>query len=145
MTTHETAVRIWQVLIAAAHQRRTLSRETLGALIGISGAEVAPPLGELARHCAANGWPPLTTLVLTPAPQNPARGPAADGDAEADRLRVYEHRWFTMPPVTVARLEEADRPARRPCPTCGREGNAEATLCGYCWTRLTPQSKGAGH
>jgi hypothetical protein len=26
-------------------------------------------------------------------------------------------------------------PAMRDCPSCGRSGRAEATLCGYCWER----------
>lgn len=26
----------------------------------------------------------------------------------------------------------------RLCPTCGRSGMREATLCGYCWAHLTP-------
>lgn len=145
MTTQETTVQIWQVLISAAHQRQTLTREALGELIGVTGGEVAPPLGDLARCCAANGWPPLTALVLSPAAAGAAGGQPAAGDAGADQQRVYEHRWFTMPPLTVVALEEADRPPRRPCPKCGREGNAEATLCGYCWARLTPQSKQTGH
>ena len=28
--------------------------------------------------------------------------------------------------------------ARRDCPYCGKRGMAAATLCGYCWNRLTP-------
>lgn len=32
---------------------------------------------------------------------------------------------------------EAPR-AVRACPVCGKSGMADATTCGYCWTRLTP-------
>jgi hypothetical protein len=29
-------------------------------------------------------------------------------------------------------------PATRECPNCGRPGMRDATLCGYCWKKLTP-------
>ena len=29
-------------------------------------------------------------------------------------------------------------PTLRACPVCGKNGMAAATLCGYCWTKLTP-------
>lgn len=29
-------------------------------------------------------------------------------------------------------------PSRRDCPACGKSIRAQATLCGYCWTRLSP-------
>ena len=29
------------------------------------------------------------------------------------------------------------------CPVCHRPGMRSATLCGYCWTKLTPPAKGA--
>lgn len=30
-----------------------------------------------------------------------------------------------------------------PCPRCGHLGMRDATLCGYCWQRLTPPSLAA--
>ena len=30
--------------------------------------------------------------------------------------------------------------ATRKCPRCGHEGMWDATLCGYCWTKLVPVS-----
>jgi len=35
-------------------------------------------------------------------------------------------------------------PELRECPGCGHTGMSAATLCGYCWTRLTPPPRGAG-
>jgi len=29
-------------------------------------------------------------------------------------------------------------PTYRQCPTCGRIGMRAATVCGHCWTRLSP-------
>lgn len=31
-------------------------------------------------------------------------------------------------------------PARRNCTACGKSVRAQATLCGYCWTKLSPAS-----
>ncbi len=33
-------------------------------------------------------------------------------------------------------LVESD--VRRDCPTCGKPIMAEATLCGFCWAKVTP-------
>ncbi|HEY2748274.1 MAG TPA: hypothetical protein VGL86_26810 [Polyangia bacterium] len=29
-------------------------------------------------------------------------------------------------------------PPTRPCPTCGKVIMAAATLCGFCWTKMSP-------
>ncbi|WP_437963845.1 hypothetical protein WMF04_29465 [Sorangium sp. So ce260] len=29
-------------------------------------------------------------------------------------------------------------PPRRDCPACGKSIRVQATLCGYCWTRVSP-------
>jgi hypothetical protein len=31
---------------------------------------------------------------------------------------------------------------RRACPRCGQAMNRQATLCGYCWLRVTPLGTG---
>ncbi|WP_104978443.1 hypothetical protein [Sorangium cellulosum] len=31
-------------------------------------------------------------------------------------------------------------PAKRNCPACGKTIRAQATLCGYCWTKVSPAS-----
>ena len=141
MTTYERSVQIWQVLIAAAHHRQTLTHEALANLIGVSDADVAEPLTRLTRHCTTNGWPPITELVVSETAGIPAADAATAPNFHAAQERVFGHRWFRMPLVAVETLEAADQPAKRPCPKCGKEGNAEASLCGYCWIRLTPAAK----
>jgi hypothetical protein len=141
MTSHEQSVQIWQVLIAAAHHRQTVTRERLADLIGASGDDLAAPLRRLTRHCTTNGWPPITDLVASETAGNRSASPATVADSPTDRERVFVYPWFRMPLVGVETLEAADQPAKRPCPKCGNEGNAEATLCGYCWARLTPAAK----
>jgi hypothetical protein len=38
----------------------------------------------------------------------------------------------------VNALALGPRPRLRACPSCGREGMAEATRCGFCWKELVP-------
>ena len=38
----------------------------------------------------------------------------------------------------VKLLALGPEPAVRDCPSCGRKVMREATLCGYCWSRLPP-------
>jgi hypothetical protein len=38
----------------------------------------------------------------------------------------------------VAQLALGPEPAYRQCPACKRTGMRVATVCGYCWTRLSP-------
>jgi hypothetical protein len=38
----------------------------------------------------------------------------------------------------VQQLALGAEPAYRACPVCGRIGMRAATLCGHCWTKLTP-------
>jgi hypothetical protein len=38
----------------------------------------------------------------------------------------------------IGLLDLGPPPELRECPVCGRFGMREATLCGYCWTKLVP-------
>lgn len=41
----------------------------------------------------------------------------------------------------VGLLALGPEPEMRACPVCKRLGMREATLCGFCWTKLTPPGK----
>jgi hypothetical protein len=41
----------------------------------------------------------------------------------------------------VEQLALGPEPEVRECPVCGRPGMRAATLCGYCWTKLTPPGR----
>ncbi len=41
----------------------------------------------------------------------------------------------------VALLALGPEPEYRQCPTCGALSMRDATVCGYCWTRLTPTGR----
>jgi hypothetical protein len=42
--------------------------------------------------------------------------------------------WATL----VEQLALGPEPELRQCPVCNHFGMRAATLCGYCWTKLTP-------
>lgn len=126
--TYDTTVRVWQVLISAAHHGAVVSEAELAELVGAGTGEVADALQQVGRYCTAREFPPLPALVQS----NPA------SPADAERQRVFAQSWFRQAPLTAAELEAADLPPKRACPRCGRPGNAQATLCGYCWEHLTP-------
>ncbi len=44
----------------------------------------------------------------------------------------------------VDQLALGAEPAVRECPVCKHIGMRAATLCGYCWTKLTPPSQREG-
>lgn len=50
-----------------------------------------------------------------------------------DSSRLYGKDNSTSPEMT----QYLTAPRRR-CPKCGHEGMADATVCGYCWTKLVP-------
>lgn len=39
----------------------------------------------------------------------------------------------------VHQLDLGPEPERRECPVCHHFGMAKATVCGFCWTKLTPE------
>ena len=102
MTGPERAVQLWQVLIAAAHDRRTLTYRLLGETIDLAPSLLAAPLGLVARYCAAKQWPPLTVLVVQAGDGRPGAGFAWATDADGAREAVYVHDWFKLRPPSAA-------------------------------------------
>ena len=65
MTRAERAMQIWQILITAAHDRRTLTYGRVAALLGFKGAGVISQfLNPIMGYCEAKDLPPLTVLVV---------------------------------------------------------------------------------
>jgi hypothetical protein len=109
MTRVQRALQIWQVLIAAAHNRQILTYELVSELIyGKKGAgTLAYNLGVIMGYCRANDLPSLTVLVVYKKMGQPGSGlttvPVANINLE--REKVYEYKWFRLPPVEVKDLE----------------------------------------
>ncbi len=109
MTTYERAIQIYQVLIAAAHNRQTITYKMLGEAVRLPARGLGPHLDHIQRYCASNGLPPLTTLVVQTGGGHPGSGLRATESVDEDRERVYAHGWFADRPLTVDPLREAKR------------------------------------
>ena len=101
MTTSDRAVQIWQVLIAAAHQRQTLTYRLLGERVGLAPGLLDAPVSIVARYCAARQLPPLTVLVVQTDVGRPAPGFVWASDVDYAREAVFQHPWFTLLPPSA--------------------------------------------
>lgn len=101
------ALQIWQILISAASDRRTLTYGMLADMLGFEGAGVlAHPLGHIMYYCRRNGLPPLTVLVVNQRTGLPGKG-LTKTELNADREKVFDYDWFAIYPPTIEELREA--------------------------------------
>jgi hypothetical protein len=61
-------------------------------------------------------------------------------EAEIAGLAVAPTSLSTSWAALVGQLALGPEPATRACPKCGELGMFAATLCGHCWTKLTPEA-----
>lgn len=54
--------------------------------------------------------------------------------ADSSTLADLQKAWNAL----VQGLDLQPEPKMRACPTCSREIRSAATLCGFCWSRVTP-------
>lgn len=110
MTRAQQALKIWQVLTGAAHNRQILTYEMVADLVGIGpegkGAGVlAQPLGVLMTYCEKNGLPPITVLVVNKDTGKPGSGLRTLEELNADRERVFRYEWYRQQPLRLEDLE----------------------------------------
>jgi alkylated DNA nucleotide flippase Atl1 len=105
------AMQVWQVLIAAAHERRTLTYGDVADLLGFEGAGVlAQTLGLIMNYCKKNNLPPLTILVVNKGTGIPGEGLTTVQNLPEDREAVYNEQWYRRSPVQISDFQEiADR------------------------------------
>ena len=101
--TRRRALKTWQVLIARASNRQTI---TYGELARVIGNEVPPPalgryLDLVADFCQVRGVPDLTLVVIIETGQ---LGKVREGvDVDEQREAVYRQGdWYAMTPPTPA-------------------------------------------
>ena len=100
------AMQVWQILIAAAHERRTLTYGEVAGLLGVEGAGVlAQILGLIMTYCQQNGLPPLTVLVVNQDTGLPGSGLTTVEDLPKDREAVYRQDWYSRYPAQIADFE----------------------------------------
>jgi hypothetical protein len=106
MTQAQHAMQIWMILVAAAHERRTLTYGIVSDLIGFEGADVlAGTLGRIMNYCKENGLPPLTVLVVRQDTGLPGEGLTTIEDVNEDREAVFNEKWYASAPVQIADFE----------------------------------------
>ena len=106
MTGPEIALRIWEVLIEAAHNRQTLTYKMLADLIGggMKAWMLAPHLWRVSNYCTQKGLPPLTVLVVGKHTGRPSTDLISQ-DPDRDRERVFNQPWFQFGPLQVSDFE----------------------------------------
>lgn len=101
------SLQIWQILIAYAHHRRTLTYGQLAKILGFQGAgTLAPILGHLMYFCQQRRLPPLTVIVVNQETGLPGNG-LVGADLNADREKVFDYNWFGLYPPSPEEFKQA--------------------------------------
>ncbi|MCY4447883.1 MAG: MGMT family protein [Chloroflexi bacterium] len=90
----------WQVLVARATNRQTITYGELVALIGHPRSARTIGRGDLdpiSQYCAENAMPDITAIVVQKSTGRPALVRTVK-DVDAERELVYEYRWFAATP-----------------------------------------------
>ena len=100
MRREQRSLQIWSILVCAARDRRTYTYGDLADILGFGGAGVmGPMLDPIMRLCRDRGLPPLTVLVVNGTTGKPGDGIVLDGQAAAERERVFGYDWFSVEPA----------------------------------------------
>lgn len=111
MTRSERAMQVWQILVATAHNRKTLTYGQVAEYLEFKGANVlAPILGCIMRYCKAKDLPPLTCLVVNQTTGLPGAGLTTVENLPTDREAVYNQNWFALYPVQISDFEPYANP-----------------------------------
>jgi len=106
MTRSQRAMQVWQILIAAAHNRQSLTYGQVAEYLQFEGAGVlAQILGQIMNYCKAKGLPPLTCLVVNQETGIPGSGLSTVADLPRDREAVYKTNWYALAPVQIPDFE----------------------------------------
>jgi hypothetical protein len=107
-STHPTrALQVWQILIALAANRQTITYRALAEKIGYSRADfMAHILGHIMYYCSQNELPGLTALVVYKDGGQPGSG-FVTTDPNVERERVYGEDWYAMFPPSPEELRAA--------------------------------------
>ena len=102
------ALQIWQILVGAAMQRRTLTYGLLAELIHYQvPVALGRPLAHIMYWCQDNGLPPLTALVVSEQSGLPSEGLQIDGDLHKAREVAFAYDWYSVFPPSVEELAAA--------------------------------------
>ncbi|MGA8148735.1 MAG: hypothetical protein WB870_14380 [Gallionellaceae bacterium] len=106
MSRAQRAMQIWQILVGAAHSRRSYTYGQIASILGMGGAGVMSQfLDPIMRYCKDKGIPPLTVLVVNQDTGLPGDGLTTLNEVNKDREAVFNHDWFGMNPVQIVDFE----------------------------------------
>lgn len=104
------ALQAWQILIAAAMRRQTLTYLSLSQKMYQKDAAgvLDKILGHVAYFCNENGLPAITAIVVGKGRGSPGTDIPADR-TKIDEIResVYELDWFNVVPPSPEQLKQA--------------------------------------
>lgn len=107
-TREEIALLMWPVLIATAHERETITYESLRLTVGYMSWHIGPILEHIKRYCASNQLPPLTVLAVYKSGRNAGWPNDWCGVprelVESKRTEVFDHKWDRCNPPTLEEL-----------------------------------------
>lgn len=115
MTRFDQTARIWPLLVFAAQNRRVLTYEMLGRLIGESPSDLGRMLEPIQSFCVLEGLPPLTSLVVDARTGLPGEGYIGADDVPQAQAETFLFDWLAYP---VPRREDF-REAVRQLPSLG--------------------------
>lgn len=99
-------MQVWQILIAAAHNRQTLTYGQVATHLEFDGAGVLSQiLDRIMKYCDAKDWPALTCLVVNQVTGLPGDGLTTVTDLSMEREKVYQVNWFALYPVQISDFE----------------------------------------
>jgi hypothetical protein len=106
MKRSERAMQVWQILIAAAHSRQSVTYGQIAEYLEFKGAGVlSQTLDKIMRYCRSKGLPPLTCIVVNHITGIPGSGLSTVHNLPRDREAVYRKNWFALTPVQIGDFE----------------------------------------
>ncbi|HEU4559503.1 MAG TPA: hypothetical protein VFS20_16755 [Longimicrobium sp.] len=105
------ALQIWQILIACAHNRQTITYSHLAELMGYSDLRPTfAQLGHVMYYCYFNELPSLTALVVSEITGRAnEEGLITVKDVDSEREKVFKHEWFKVFPPSIDELDRGYR------------------------------------
>ncbi len=100
------AMQVWQILIAAAHNRQSLTYTQLAAHLGFRGAGVFNHiLALIVKYCESESLPKLTCIVVNQMTGLPGDFPIKSEDLGREREAVYQQNWYALSPAQISDFE----------------------------------------
>ena len=100
---------IWPLLVFAAQNRRVLTYDLLGRLIGAPATDLGRFLEPIQSHCILKSLPPLTSLVVDARTGLPGEGFIAADNLPQAQADTFLFDWLAEPVPSREDYREAVR------------------------------------